>query len=75
MPRSPRAKKAAPFKRRLEEVLAVTKASGATRVEIKTQDGASYTIDLTPTAAPEINDFDRPPNPPPGKRGNARDHT
>jgi hypothetical protein len=46
------------------------KAAGATRVKIA-PDG-SVEIDLAQTDATPINDFDRPPNPLPEKRGNSR---
>jgi hypothetical protein len=62
--------KAAPFKGRVETALAAAKAAGIARLKIKTPDGSSYEFDLSPDGETlEINDFDRPPNAIPAKRG------
>jgi hypothetical protein len=61
--------KAPPFKQRLQAALEAAKAAGSARLKIKTPDGASYEFDLNPDAKPpEVNDFDRPPNPIRGKQ-------
>jgi hypothetical protein len=63
--------KAPPFKQRLETAIAAGKASGATHIRVN-QDG-SVELDFTEPQAPEVNDFDRPPNPLPAKgNGNTR---
>jgi hypothetical protein len=65
--------KAPPFKQRLETALVAAKAAGFGRLKITTNDGASYEFEVQPSGETlEINDFDRPPNPPTPKRGNAR---
>ena len=63
--------KAPPLGQSLRTAIAVARAEGATRLKVKRPDGSSYTIDLKTQADPaEANDFDRPPNPLPAKRGN-----
>jgi hypothetical protein len=62
--------RAPPFKQRMTAAIEAAKAAGATRVKIA-PDG-SVEIDLAQTDATPINDFDRPPNPLPEKRGNSR---
>ena len=63
-------RRAPPFKRRFEAAIATARAAGATRVKVN-PDG-SCEVDFRPDAETvEINDFDRPPNPPRTKRGKA----
>jgi hypothetical protein len=69
----PRRRRAPHLKQRLDNAIAAAKAAGAPRLKIKTPDGASYEFELQSAAEPTeaVNDFDRPPNPRPAKRGNA----
>ena len=65
--------KAPPFKQRVQAALEAARAAGSARLKIKTSDGGEFQFDLIPRAeAPEVNDFDRPPNSTPPKRPTER---
>lgn len=61
--------KAPPFKQRLKTAIDVGKEAGASRIKVSA-DG-TVELDFRSAALPEINDFDRPPNPVPTRKGNA----
>ena len=62
--------KAPPFKQRLATAIDAAKEARASRVKVN-PDG-SVELEFGSAEHPEINDFDRPPNPVPPRKGNAR---
>jgi len=64
--------KAPPFRQRVQAALEAARAAGSARLKIKTPDGAEFEFDLGEATTRELNDFDRPPNCTPPKRGNTR---
>jgi hypothetical protein len=63
--------RAPPFKQRLVDVIDVALARGATRVKLHPDGSCEVDFTKPEAEATEPNDFDRPPNPPSTKRGNA----
>jgi hypothetical protein len=61
-------RRAPQFKQRMTAAIAAAKAAGASRVKIA-PDGSVEIDFLAPCDQTAINDFDRPPNPLPPRRG------